>query len=139
MRKLFLFILFISIITACNNEDAFFDPKETFEIINIEKSNDGKPLLDNIDICSKWDLTEDEMEMVLKDSEVINKSEWHYQFSFFKCQYTGQIKQADKMYDFSVNAGSWFSVSNKDSTTLYGSFNKKHETLFIDRVWEKEN
>ncbi len=140
MKKLLPLILISIVFTACNSnqESAFFDPKEPFEIVDIEKSADANSSFDNIDICTKWGLTKDEMKMVLKDSRVINGSEWHYLFSVYKCQYTGQIKQADKAYDFSVNAGSWFSVSDNDSTARYGNFNKKHDVLFIDGAWEED-
>lgn len=137
MIKLLPLFLISIVFTACssNQKSAFFDPEEPFEIINIEKHDDTDSSYNYTDICAKWSLTSDEAKAVLEDSRVINNSELHYQFSFFKCQYIGQLNQANKTYKFSVNAGSWFTISNTDSTVRYGYFEDKYNSLFIDNAW----
>lgn len=141
MKELLLIALFAFFTTSVNThqKSLFFNPKESFDILSIKKSYDANSSDNDTIKCIGWNLSKEEVKKVLNESRQMSGVVWHHTFSVFRCQYIGKLIQEDKIYDFSLNAGAWFYISDGDSSAYFGSFNKQNNYLFLDGAWEEED
>jgi hypothetical protein len=78
-----------------------------------------------------WEMTPEKLPAVLKTAEPIDGNTWHYQFAVLPCEYSGILKIGDKRYKIWINAGSYASLTSKDTSLLFGFYEKKYEPLFL--------
>lgn len=81
--------------------------------------------------CKKWKIERENLHTIFKNSEPISGTTWDLTFVFTTCVVTGQIRQNDGIFDYSINAGSWFRVTCRDTSLLFGDFNNNDEVFFL--------
>ena len=121
------------------NEIEIFDQNEIFKLTKVLKSNDYPSSDKDTTICIGWTLTESAIEQIIKDSKPISGPEWHHQFGHFPCRIHGKLLQDSKEYEFSINSGSWLTVSSTDTTLIFGSFKEENNRYFLSSAWTVED
>ncbi|MGN6292171.1 MAG: hypothetical protein ACTHMV_05445 [Chitinophagaceae bacterium] len=111
---------------------------KTFEILSVVKHNDSLASTgeDFYVACQKWGLTNKQIEEVFLASEQISGPEWHYLYDVLPCYYEGMVKINDLRLLFSVHSGSYFFVSSRDTSFIYGYMGKKYRKLFMSEPWD---
>ncbi len=112
-----------------------FLQNEPFEVVSF---NRGVTLEytgpDDTTDCKQWNIKKEDLPVVFKNSEPIDSTTWDLAFAFTTCVVNGQLKQKDQLFDYSLNAGSWFRVTCRDTSLLFGDFNKKDRKYFLEFV-----
>lgn len=125
----------VSRIPKKNNLGKKFDHSQPFEVISF---NRGITLEytgpDDTSECKKWNIKKENLNVIFKNSEPIDGTTWDLAFAFTTCVVNGQLKQNDEVFDYSVNGGSWFRVICRDTSMLFGDFNKRDGKFFLDSV-----
>lgn len=111
---------------------------KTFEILSTVKHNDSLASTgeDFYVACQKWGLTNKQIEEIFLASEQISGPEWHYLYDVLPCYYKGMVKINGLRLSFSVHSGSYFFVSGKDTSFIYGYMGKKYRKLFMSEPWD---
>ena len=108
----------------------FYNTKP-FDVISIKKeTTDIYTGPDDTSQCKDWVLTKKQVEHIIKSSESIDGTYWDLGFAFMTCETNGQLRQNGEIFDYSVNAGSWFSIKCRDTTLLFGYLKKSHRNFF---------
>lgn len=115
-----------------------FDPKVEFEIIDFEHLNEHETTDEMLSMCDNWQLTSSQIEHIIRTLKPINGSQWNYEFGQYPCYYSGTINQNRNKVKFSINSGSWFTVTS-DTTIYYGDVKGRLVELFLDEVWTEED
>lgn len=125
----------VSSIPTRNHLGIMFQHSEPFEIVSFHK---GVTLEytgpDDISDCKKWKIRKENLPLIFKNSERIDGTTWDLAFAFTTCIVDGQIKQKDQLFEYSLNAGSWFRITCRDTSLLYGNFNKGDRKYFLASV-----
>jgi hypothetical protein len=116
---------------ATSNQTSFFDPAIPFEIQSAKRGIDKSASEKDTTICTEWKLTEADVPKILKSGQPISGEDHHHFYYVLPCMMSGTIEQGGKTYNFEMNAGAWFTVSNKDSSSYYGNFNAEIEAYFM--------
>ena len=58
-------------------------------------------------------------------------------FDHLRCVYTGDLIQDNQKYSFSINAGSWLTISTNDTTLYYGDRDVKLTKYFLSEPWNE--
>lgn len=115
-----------------------FDTLSDFNIISFELVTKYPSSDKDTSKCEKWSLTDENIKQIIKSSHLINSIEWDIQFSHLPCAATGHLIQNDKEFNFSVNSGSWMTISDSDTTIMLGYFDSELSYLFLDEPWDGE-
>ena len=115
-----------------------FDPNSEFEIIYFDHLNQHEPIDSIYSICNNWQLTSAQIEQIIQILKPINGSQMHYEFGQYPCYYNGVINLLDNKVKFSINSGSWLSITS-DTTIYYGDVEGKLKELFLDDMWTEED
>ncbi|MDW3211353.1 MAG: hypothetical protein R8N23_15865 [Reichenbachiella sp.] len=121
--------------TNISNNAFRFEPNDEFQIVRFEHSNEYE-LTDSA--CNEWKLSESDIEQILKLLIPINGSQWHYEFGQYPCYVNGILNQNENNFKFSINSGSWLTISS-DTTIFYGDIDGKLTNLFLDDRWTEED
>jgi len=109
----------------------FFN-NQPFEIISLKK---GVTLVftgpDDTSACKDWSIPKKDLYSIIKNSESIEGTTWDLGFAFTTCIIDGQIKQAGQLFNYSINAGSWFSIECRDTSLLFGNYKKTDRKYFL--------
>lgn len=75
--------------------------------------------------CRSWKLTEAQMLNFLARADAISPEELHSSYAVVPCQYSGEISIEGKVYQFSLNAGSFAVIRGTppDRVALFGCKN----------------
>jgi hypothetical protein len=119
-------------------EKVFFDKMNEYKIAGITKMNNYPSSATDTSICAGWDLISLEIKSIINKSEMIDGAIWHHSFDHLPCAIEAKIEQGGQSFELSINGGSWFTISSKDTTVVYGSFKKEHERYFLSPVWKEE-
>jgi hypothetical protein len=115
-----------------NTRGPFFDQHLPFEISSsITDRLHPSTTDDDTAKCRTWKLTAANIEQIIKNGEPIDGTTWDLQFSIFACVKDVKILQRGQVYDVSINAASFFSISNADSTILFGDYKKADRKFFL--------
>ena len=89
--------------------------------------------------CSDWNLTKLEVIQVLRLSTVIDTpSDLHYLYYVMPCEITGDMLIGKNEYSYSINGGSYLSISNSDTTFYLGCISEECKNLFITQGGDPE-
>lgn len=116
-----------------------FNKKNEFTIINYFKSSTYPSSDTSIFICEPWNLSKSEIKKIINDSDSLSGEDWHHLFTHYPCEIKGTLKQNEVIFEFAINAGSWLTISSKDSAYMFANFNKKNEKLFLSTGWTVED
>jgi hypothetical protein len=122
-----------------DSEKTFFSVNAYFEILNFQKINNYPSSMEDTSICKSWSLSEGDIEKIFQNSKPLSGPDWHHLFDHLPCAITGRLIQNDKTYDFSINGGSWLTVSNSDTSLMFANFNNINESLFLSTAWTEED
>lgn len=117
------------------NQAALFDRNKTFEITKIQKSNDYPSSEKDTSFCADWMLSAAEAKRIISACQPISGSEWHHLFDHLPCQFKGTIVQNTAEYSYSINGGSWLTISSSDTTWTFGNYQKEYEHYFLSAPW----
>jgi hypothetical protein len=70
--------------------------------------------------CKRWSLSAGSIETIFKNGEPINMHDFSYLYYVLPCEVKGSVEIDSALYSYSVNAGSYFTISNEDTTYFYG-------------------
>ncbi len=115
-----------------------FDPNQEFQIIGFEHLNKHELADSEYAACKEWQLSKSDIERILKLLTPINGSQWHYEFGQYPCYFNGTLDQNGNSFGFSINSGSWLTISS-DTTLYYGDVEGKLTELFLDDKWTDED
>jgi hypothetical protein len=132
-----VFGFWISIQNGVYAVDNFFDNRLPFQIISLKKDIKYTSEKSDLLLCSNWNVSNQDIIKVIQNSNQINSHIVHYEFDNLPCVYVGKITQNYVEYKVEVNAGSWFSVSNKDTTLFFGSYLDENKKYFLSYVWKE--
>ena len=110
-----------------------FDNKQPFEIISFTSAINKHTTDTDTTKCSRWTLAKSDIEKIIKNSESIDGTTWDLSFSVFTCIKTVNVAQAGQQFTVEINAASFLSVSNGDTTVLFGDYNKADKKYFLEQ------
>ena len=116
---------------STSNQKHFFDPTKPFELRAAKRGIDNSASEKDTTICTEWTLTEADVPKILQSGKPISGEEHHHFYYVLPCMMSGIIEQGGQSYNFEMNAGAWFTVYNKDSSSYYGNFNAEIEAYFM--------
>ena len=116
-----------------------FDKDIEFEITESKASASYPSSAPDTIMCKGWSLTGIAAKRVIKGFEPIDGHLWHYKYDHLPCVVEGQLSQNGKDYKFSINAGSWLTITSKDTTLYFGDEEKEFEKHFMSSVWTEED
>jgi hypothetical protein len=108
-----------------------FNNKRPFNIISFQNEIVSNSTGTDTSKCRTWKLTEKNITDIIQHSESIDGTIWDLSFVVLRCGISGILSQDNFEYKFSINAGSFFSISNSDTTLLFGDFVKDHSKYFL--------
>lgn len=118
-------------------EAKLFDNKQAFEITSFANAINKHTTDTDTMKCSHWRLSKSDIEKVIKNSEPIDGTTWDLSFSVFSCIKTVNVVQAGQQFKVEINAASFLSVSNGDTTVLFGDYNKVDRKYFLEQPNDK--
>jgi hypothetical protein len=117
-----------------NSKDSLgklFDNKKPFEILSLVKGLSSMSTDDDTSKCTKWKLTKNQIEQIIKHSNAINGTELDLAFENLACILTGQLLQGEEKFNYNLNAGSWMYISCRDTTLIFGNDVKADRKYFL--------
>ena len=120
-----------------NNEMKLFNQNAPFEVLELSSKKYPSSGEDSIS-CLAWELSKENISEFVKEFEPISGEALHYLFSQYPCSMSGTLSQNGQIFDFSVNAGSWLTISS-DTLLVYGDTEGKFKDFFLDDVWTDED
>lgn len=115
-----------------------FDKEGAVEILDFKMTNDYPSSEKDTTICKSWNLSTNDIEKLINESEAINGPDWHHLFEHLPCSITGKLKQTNKTFGFQINGGAWMTITDNDTTLYYGYFKKDGDRLFISTPMDAE-
>jgi hypothetical protein len=109
-----------------------FDNHQPFEIISFTNSLNKHTTDTDSSKCNSWALTKPEIEKIIKNSESIDGTTWDLSFLVLTCTKSVSIVQSGQQFKLEINAASFFSISNGDTTVLFGDYKKSDRKYFIE-------
>lgn len=93
-------------------------------VINVKSINwakkDAKPNDSMVYKCKNWSLTHESIETILKNGTSIDMHDFSYLYYVLPCEVKGSVEIDHELYSYNINAGSFFTISNADTTNFYG-------------------
>jgi hypothetical protein len=84
------------------------------------------------EICSKWNLSKENIKKILLTSEDIDAGrEFHDFYDVFPCSYKGTIIVDGKRAKYMINAGAFCRIEFKDTAFLMGYKKEDHKKYFL--------
>jgi hypothetical protein len=123
------------IVTAGNtlkHTAPLFDNHQPYEIISVVNSVDRNTTDTDTSKCGSWTLSKEGISHIIDNSKPIDGTTWDLSFLVLTCTKSIKVSQSKHQFDIKINAGSFFSVSNGDTTVLYGDFKKSDRKYFIE-------
>jgi hypothetical protein len=112
-----------------------FDNHQPFEILSF--TNTLNTNTTDTSKCGRWTLTKTDIEKVIKNSEPIDGTTWDLSFLVLTCTKSVSVIQSGQQFNVELNAGSFFSVNNGDTTVLFGDYKKSDKKYFIEAPDDK--
>lgn len=94
--------------------DAVIDVQSATPVLN--KASEGD---DMIPQYKTWNLSPASVAAIIKHGEPIDMHIFHYQYLVLPCEVKGEVKIDSSMYSYTVNAGSYFTISNTDTSYYF--------------------
>ena len=82
--------------------------------------------------CSTWKLDKNDIERIIQNSEHIDGTTWDLTFSQLSCSKTVFVSQNEHKFKIEINAGSYLSINNGDTTILFGNFKNSDRKYFLE-------
>ncbi len=89
-------------------------------------------------ICNNWLLSLPQISELISQLTPLSGEDWHHLFEHLPCQVVGELDQDGVSYSFSINGGSWSTVTSKDTTIYFGDVTGRFKSSFITAAWNPE-
>ena len=109
-----------------------FDNRQPFDIVSFTNTLNKHTTDTDTLKCSRWTLTKPDIEKIIKNSEPIDGTTWDLSFLVLTCTKSVSIVQSGQQFKVEINAASFFSVNNGDTTILFGDYKKLDRKYFIE-------
>lgn len=118
--------------TVIHLNPAEFDKNKEFTLTELEKSRIIIPNKNGVDFsCNDWSLNTQQLKLVIREAQAIEVDTWNKDFRFLPCVMNAKIEQDGKIFILQVNAGSWFTITARDSSIYFGNYKVENQGLFI--------
>ena len=127
-----------TILTTEKNSNKFkknvklFDNRQPFEIVSFTSTLNKHTTDTDTSKCSRWTLTKLDIEKIIKNSKPIDGTTWDLSFLVLTCTKSVSVVQSGQPYEVEINAASFFSVNNGDTSVLFGDYKKSDRKYFLD-------
>jgi hypothetical protein len=108
-----------------------FDNRRPFEIVSVTSTLNKHTTDTDTSKCSRWTLTKPDIEKIIKNSVPIDGTTWDLSFLVLACTKSISVVQSGQQFNVELNAASFFSVNNGDTTVLFGDYKKSDRKYFI--------
>ena len=108
-----------------------FDNHLPFQILSLTDMLNKNTTDTDTSKCNSWTLTRENVLQIIKNSESIDGTTWDLSFLVLTCTKSVIILQSGQHYDAEINAASFFSINNGDTTVLYGNYEKSDRKYFL--------
>lgn len=108
-----------------------FDNHKPFEILSFTNTFNKNTTDTDTSICGHWILTKNNISEIIKNSTPISGTTWDLSFLVLTCTKSVIVFQNGQKFDMKINAASFFSIYNGDTTVLFGDYNDKDKKYFI--------
>lgn len=109
-----------------------FDNHQPFEIISFINTLNKHTTDTDTSKCSRWILTKQDIEKIIKNSEPIDGTTWDLSFLVLTCTKSVSVVQSGQQFKVEINAASFFWVNNGDTSVLFGDYKKSDRKYFIE-------
>lgn len=99
------------------------------------ESSDTRPYAE---VCKDWTLNQEDVLGLLPHFKPINSVEWHHRYDVLQCAVQGTVLIDSVEYTFSINAGSYLSLSDGKGTYIYGCDEDNCEGMFLSSPWQDD-
>lgn len=120
------------IISDLKKSAKLFDNRQPFEIVSFTNTLNKHTTDTDTLKCSRWTLTKPDIEKIIKNSEPIDGTTWDLSFLVLTCTKSVSVVQSGQQFKVEINAASFFSVNNGDTTILFGDYKKSDRKYFIE-------
>ncbi|MGC4104050.1 hypothetical protein [Ferruginibacter sp.] len=114
-----------------------FDNKQPFEITSFTSTLNNYTTDTDTAKCGRWILNKQDFEKIIKNAEPIDGTTWDLSFSVLTCTKTVNVVQGGQQFTVEINAASFLSINNGDTTVLLGDYNKSDRKRFIEQPGDK--
>ena len=108
-----------------------FNNSQPFQIVSITNTINQTTTDSDTLKCNNWRLNEKDIENIIKNSDPIEGTTWDMSFLVLSCAKSVSVIQNGQHFTLELNAASFFSVNNGDTTVLFGDFKKSDEKYFL--------
>jgi hypothetical protein len=108
------------------------DNHQPFEILSFTNTLNTNTTDTDTSKCSRWTLTKPDIEKIIKNSEPIDGTTWDLSFLVLTCTKSVSVVQSGQQFEVKINAASFFSVNNGDTSVLFGDYKKSDRKYFIE-------
>lgn len=70
--------------------------------------------------CDTWHINKKAVYYIFRHADRIGTLDLHDLYNTYPCYETGKVKIDKKIYRYSINGGSWFTLSTRDTTYFFG-------------------
>ena len=109
-----------------------FDNHQPFEIVSFTNTLNKQTTDTDTSKCSRWTLTKPDIKQIIKNSEPIDGTTWDLSFLVLTCTKSVSIVQSGNQFKVEINAASFFSVNNGDTSVLFRDYKKSDRKYFIE-------
>ncbi|NLR62509.1 hypothetical protein HGH93_30740 [Chitinophaga polysaccharea] len=81
--------------------------------------------------CKGWRLSNESIVAILRHGKPISMHDFHYLYYVLPCEVKGLVEIDRNQYRYRINAGSFFTISNKDSTFYFECNSPKLKNKFL--------
>ena len=102
-----------------------------FVITEINYTTDYPSSETDTSICDSWDLSEEQIRLIISNSTHLDPSDWHYLYEHLPCSIeVGLISNSDTL-ELEINGGAFLFLYVADKTILLSDTLQEHEALFL--------
>lgn len=81
--------------------------------------------------CMEWRLSNESIVAILKHGKPISMRDFHYFYYVLPCEVKGLVQIDSSQYSYRINAGSFFTISNRDTTLYFGCNSPEFKDKFL--------
>ena len=108
-----------------------FDNRKAFEILSSKVEPVYTTFFEDSLECKGWDLSRQILTRIINNSRPISGTEQDLAFANHSCGIYAKLRQGYQYYEIEINAGSWMYIKCRDTTLLFGDFNRADEKYFL--------
>lgn len=108
-----------------------FDNQKPFEIQSLKTLRVYTTFFEDSLECKEWTISKEALSRIIKNSQPISGTEQDLAFANHSCAVSARVLQANKYFEIELNGGAWMYITCRDTTLLFGDFNKLDSSYFL--------